>query len=269
MEDKKIRQIRALDRIKEVRSMSTILIIDDDPDFTACVCDSAEKKSCRVITASSRAEAKKVAQASEPDVVVIGTITPRGDAFLLHRWMRQRPSLSYLPVIIVDASPDQRMVKGWRRDEGLRMEADDYLVKPVDPDALMSLVEKLVEGGAAEKIRVLVVDDQVVVRDAIRALIATQKDMVVVGEAADGREAVEKVRQCGPDIVLMDIVMPGMNGLKATRMISDERQDTRVLMLSQYDDEDNIRESDKVGACGFVAKSSANTELLSAIRSAS
>jgi len=108
-----------------------------------------------------------------------------------------------------------------------------------------------------------------VVRDAIRALIATQKDMVVVGEAVDGNEAVEKVHQYAPDIVLMDIVMPGMNGLKATRMISDERQDTKVLVLSQYDDEDNIRESDNVGACGFISKSSANTELLSAIRSAS
>lgn len=269
MEEKKLRQIRALERITEVESMSTIFIVDDDPDFTRCICELAEEKSCRVISATTKAEAQKIAQTVTPDVIIIGTITPRGDAFLLHRWVKQRPSLSLLPVIIIDAPPEQRMVKGWRRDEGLRMESDDYLVKPVDSDALICLVEKLVDRGVAEKIRVLVVDDQAVVRDAIRALIATQKDMVVVGEAVDGNEAVEKVRQYAPDIVLMDIVMPGINGLKATRMISDERQDTKVLVLSQYDDEDNIRESDNVGACGFISKSSANTELLSAIRSAS
>ena len=269
MEEKKLRQIRALGRMTEVESMSTILMVDDDVDFTMCICELAEEKSCRVISATSRAEAQKLARTVTPDVIIIGTITPRGDAFLLHRWMKQRPSLSPLPMIVIDASPEQRMVRGWRRDEGLRMESDDYLVKPVDPDALICLVEKLVDRGTTEKIRVLVVDDQAVVRDAIRALIATQKDMVVVGEATDGNEAVEKVRQHSPDIVLMDIVMPGISGLKATQMISDERRDTKVLMLSQYDDEDNIRESDKVGACGFIAKSSANTELLSAIRSAS
>jgi len=269
MEEKKLRQVRALKNISEVGKMSTILIVDDDLDFNSCICQLAEQKSCRAISATTKAEAQKIAQTVKPDLIVIGTITPRGDAFLLHQWMKQRSSLSLLPMIIIDAHPEQRMVKGWRRDEGLRMESDDYLVKPVDPDALICLVEKLVDRGTTEKIRVLVVDDQAVVRDAIRALIATQKDMVVVGEASDGSEAVEKVRQYAPDIVLMDIVMPVMNGLKATKMISDERQDTKVLMLSQYDDEDNIRESDKVGAFGFIAKSSANTELLSAIRSAS
>ncbi len=269
MEDKKLRQIRALERTMEVKSMSTIFLIDDDPAFTDCVCELAEKRSCRVISTATRAEAQKLVQTAKPDAIIIGTITPRGDAFLLHQWIKQRSSLSSLPVVIIDATPDQRMVKGWRRDEGLRMESDDYLVKPVDPDALLILIEKLMGRGATEKIRVLVVDDQAVVRDAIRALIATQKDMVVVGEAADGSEAVEKVRQYAPDIVLMDIVMPRMNGIKATQMISGESQDTKVLMLSQYDDEDNIRESGKVGACGFVAKSSANAELLSAIRSAS
>lgn len=269
MEEKKLRQVRALEKISEVKKMSTIFIVDDDPVFTSSICELAEEKSCRVVTATTRVEAQKIVQTAKIDVIIIGTITPRGDAFLLHRWMKQRPSLSLLPMLIIDAPPEQRMVKGWRRDEGLRMESDDYLVKPIDPDALICLVEKLADRGTTEKIRVLVVDDQAVVRDAIRALIATQKDMVVVGEAADGTEAVEKVRQYAPDIVLMDIVMPRMNGLKATKMISDERQDTKVLMLSQYDDEDNIRESDKVGAFGFIAKNSANTELLSAIRSAS
>lgn len=269
MEEKKLRQIKAIERTMEVKSMSTIFLVDDDPVFTSCLCELAQKKSCRVISATSKTEAQKVVQTATPDLIIVGTITPRGDAFLLHRWMKQRPSLSLVPMIVIDASPDQRMVRGWRRDEGLRMESDDYLVKPVDPDALICLAEKFVDRGTTEKIRVLVVDDQAVVRDAIRALIATQKDMVVVGEASDGKEAVEKVRQHAPDVVLMDIVMPGISGLKATQMISDERQDTKVLMLSQYDDEDNIRESDKVGACGFIAKSSANTELLSAIRSAS
>ena len=91
----------------------------------------------------------------------------------------------------------------------------------------------------------------------------------MVGEAVDGQDALEKTRQLSPDVVLMDIVMPVMNGLEATKRISRECEGTKVLMLSQYDDEENVLASSQVGASGFIPKRSASTQLLSAIRSAS
>ena len=114
----------------------------------------------------------------------------------------------------------------------------------------------------------LVADDHEVVREGIRALLGLQKDMQLVGEAIDGRDAVEKTLHLLPDIVLMDIIMPNMNGLEATRLICKECKKVRVFILTQYDDEENVLASKKVGAFGFVSKRSASSELLSAIRAA-
>ena len=118
-------------------------------------------------------------------------------------------------------------------------------------------------------IRVLVVDDHAIIRDGIGALLAPQKDMQVVGEAVNGKDALEKAVQLLPDVVLMDIVMPVMNGLEATKQICRECEQAKVLMLSQYDDEENVLASSQVGALGFVPKRSASTDLLDGIRSVS
>ena len=182
---------------------------------------------------------------------------------------------------MIDAREEKHLLRGWTKDEGLRMEAEDYLVKPINPQALVPLVEKMLDMKTAstektvsaektektDRIKVLVADDHAIIRDGIRALLGVQKDMQVVGEAIDGKDAIEKTRQLSPDVVLMDIVMPGMNGLEATKQISEEFDNTKVLMLSQYDDEENVRASTQVGAHGFIPKKSASTELLSAIRS--
>ena len=132
----------------------------------------------------------------------------------------------------------------------------------------MPLLEKMLD-KSTRRIKVLVADDHAIVREGIRALLGVQKDMQVVGEAVDGNDALEKTRQLMPDVVLMDIVMPGMNGLEATKRISREFDQTKVLMLSQYDDEENVLASTQVGARGFIPKKSASTQLLSAIRSLS
>ena len=268
MDDKVSRQIRAIKGKPEMENRPRILIVDDEPAFVASVQAALVERSYQVSVATCMEEAQRAVSAAVPDVAVIGTITPCGDAFALHCWMKSEPPLNLVPMVVIDAPAEQRVVKGLRRWEGLRLECEDYLIKPVDAQALATLIEKLLHAEIA-KIRVLVVDDQAVVRDAIRALIALQRDMVVVGEAMDGNDAVEKVRLHKPDIVLMDIVMPGLNGIKATERIHNERRDTKVLMLSQYDNDENIRESGNVGACGFISKSSADTDLLSAIRSAS
>jgi DNA-binding NarL/FixJ family response regulator len=116
---------------------------------------------------------------------------------------------------------------------------------------------------------VLVADDHAVVREGIRTLVSLQKDMQVVGEAMDGRDAIEKTFQLLPDVVLMDIVMPGMNGLEATKQICKGCEHVKVLMLTQYDDEENVLASDQAGAFGFIPKKSASSQLLAGIRSAS
>ena len=116
------------------------------------------------------------------------------------------------------------------------------------------------------RIRVLVVDDHIVVRKGIRALLATEADIEVVGEAENGKEALQKVAELGPDIVVMDIVMPEMNGLEATKQIYKKYPKTRVVMLSQYDDDANILAAEQLGAYGFIPKRAASSQVVNAIR---
>lgn len=117
------------------------------------------------------------------------------------------------------------------------------------------------------KIRVLIADDHTILREGVRTLLELYDDIEVVGEAADGKEAVEKAAQLCPDIVLMDIAMPGLGGLEATVEIRKISPKTRILVLTQYDDREYIYRFLKVGAAGYVLKKAAGTELVSAIRS--
>lgn len=117
------------------------------------------------------------------------------------------------------------------------------------------------------KIRVLVVDDHTIVRDGICALLRIAGDMEVVGEAANGREALEMVRKFMPDVMLIDIAMPNMNGLEATRRIRKEFPGVKILVLTQYDDKEHIFWAIEAGASGFLSKIAAASELVSGIRS--
>jgi len=116
------------------------------------------------------------------------------------------------------------------------------------------------------KIRVLVTDDHAIVRDGICALLALTGDIEAVGEATNGREALEMVTRLSPDIVLMDIVMPLMDGLEATRRIHKESPETKVIVLTQYEDKEYVLPVIKAGASGFISKAAASSELTSAIR---
>ncbi len=116
------------------------------------------------------------------------------------------------------------------------------------------------------KIRVLVVDDHTLVRDGIRALLALSSDIEVVGESPNGKDAIRQVKKLAPDVVLMDIAMPLMTGLEATRRIRREFPDTRVLALTQYDDSEYVVPVVEAGARGFISKMAASSELASAIQ---
>ena len=117
-----------------------------------------------------------------------------------------------------------------------------------------------------QKIKVLIVDDHTLVRDGIRALLALVADIQLVGEAANGREAVEKVKKLAPDVVLMDLAMPIMSGLEATRRIRKRFPGTKVLALTQYEDREYIVPTIEAGARGFISKTAAFSELASAIQ---
>jgi DNA-binding NarL/FixJ family response regulator len=117
-----------------------------------------------------------------------------------------------------------------------------------------------------QKIKVLIVDDHTLVRDGIRALLALIADVKVIGEAANGKEALEKVKKLAPDVVLMDLAMPIMGGLESTRRIRKRFPKTKVLALTQYEDREYIIPTIEAGARGFVSKTAAFSELASAIQ---
>ena len=115
-------------------------------------------------------------------------------------------------------------------------------------------------------VRVLVVDDQAMVRAGLRMLLEHEDDLDVVGEAADGREAVAQARRHRPDVILMDIRMPVMDGLEATRRILEEHDGVRVLVLTTFGLDEYVFEALRIGASGFVLKDERPEQLLAAVR---
>lgn len=114
-------------------------------------------------------------------------------------------------------------------------------------------------------IKLLLVDDHTVLRSGLRLLLDSNQDMVVVGEAQSGEEAIAKVKQTDPDIVLLDISMPGMGGIEALQKIK-QISDAKVLMLTMHADEEYLKEGLQAGASGYVLKQAADSELIGAIR---
>ena len=117
------------------------------------------------------------------------------------------------------------------------------------------------------RIRILLADDHAVVRDGLRALLERNADLTVVGEASDGRECVELTSQLQPDVVMMDVAMPVMNGIEATRRISAANPRAAVVILSVHQDESYILQSLKAGAKGYLLKDSPREDVLEAVRS--
>src|ERR1700733_2994513 len=117
-----------------------------------------------------------------------------------------------------------------------------------------------------KKITVLLVDDHTVVRQGLRALLSQADDIEVVGEAENGRQAVQMAVKTQPNVVLMDVVMPLMNGLEGTRQVLKNVPSAKVLVLSSYSDDDYVQQLTAVGASGYLNKQTASEDLLLAIR---
>ncbi len=120
--------------------------------------------------------------------------------------------------------------------------------------------------GPRRPIRVLLVDDHAILRAGLRALLETYEDIEVVGEAGTGEEGIRKARELDPDVVVMDVMMPGMNGLTALRYLLEEKPDARVLMLTQYGNKEFVLPLLEAGAAGYVLKQAADTDFVKAVR---
>src|SRR5207247_262887 len=118
----------------------------------------------------------------------------------------------------------------------------------------------------SEHVRVLIVDDHAVVRAGLRLLLNVEPDIEVIGEAADGLDALLVDRELEPDVVLMDLLMPGLSGIEATRSLLRVRPEAKVLVLSMQDDPRYVREAFAAGATGYVLKEAADTEVVGAVR---
>lgn len=117
----------------------------------------------------------------------------------------------------------------------------------------------------SDSIRILIVDDHAVVREGLRALIEIQPDLALVGEAADGNEAIHKALALHPDVILMDLVMPRRNGIEAITEIQREAPGTRILVLTSFAEDEKVFPAIKAGALGYLMKDSSPRELLQAI----
>ena len=130
----------------------------------------------------------------------------------------------------------------------------------------MAAMSKQAPQTTPAPLRVLLAEDHEMVREGIKALVNAQADMEVVGEAADGRTAVRKAQELAPDVLVMDITMPGLNGLKATEQMKKLCPHVRVLTLTRHTDAGFIQQLFVAGAAGYVLKQSASSELVRAIR---
>lgn len=125
---------------------------------------------------------------------------------------------------------------------------------------------KLPEEDPNKDIHILIVDDHTVVRDGLRALISAEPGMVVSGAAADGNEAVRLAMELNPDVILLDLVMPRMDGVEATRLIRSQNPQARILVLTSFAEDHQVFSAIKAGAMGYLMKDTSSEDLLQAIR---
>src|SRR5690606_13606529 len=116
------------------------------------------------------------------------------------------------------------------------------------------------------KITVLLADDHILVRNGIKAMLEADDDIMVIGEADNGMQAIQRVQELQPDLAIMDIRMPEMNGLEACEAITQNKENTKVVMLSMHDTEDYVLESLRVGAWGYLLKDTDKNEFIKALK---
>lgn len=140
----------------------------------------------------------------------------------------------------------------------------------------MNLIQAMAESEdrgpahiSSEPIRVLLADDHTILRAGLRMMLSVQPDIEIVGEASDGRQAITEAQRLQPDVILMDITMPEVNGIEATFQVKKLLPETRVLVLTMHENEEYLFQTLRAGASGYILKEAADTELITAIRAVS
>jgi two-component system response regulator NreC len=127
------------------------------------------------------------------------------------------------------------------------------------------LKETQSDSPAVRKMRILLADDHTILRAGLKMMLNAQPDMQVVGEAQDGRQAIQEAQRLQPDIILMDITMPDINGIEATREIKRQQPDIRILVLTMHEHDDYVFQALRAGASGYMLKEAADTDLITAL----
>jgi len=134
-----------------MEKLTKILVVDNEPDFVEQARSALEASSYQAIFASDRKSGLEKARREAPALVIVGALEPRGDAFELHRELRDSPGTQGIPMLVVDVRREEHSRKGWRRDEGMQMDAEDYVSRPIEPAELVKLVERILERAARRR----------------------------------------------------------------------------------------------------------------------
>ncbi|HEX2045496.1 MAG TPA: response regulator [Gaiellaceae bacterium] len=226
--------------------MSRVVVVDDEPVVRALVAELLADAGHQVAAVASGEEALPLPADVDLLVCDLGLPGLAGEK-VVEAALAERPGLAV--VVMTGDAEDER--------------ATGVLAKPFSPAELLEAVAAALGGP---RFRVLVAEDHPAVRASLVAYLEAQDDVVVVGEAGDGREAVALAEREAPDFVLMDIRMPGLDGIEATRAIRSRRPATRVVLLSAYEHDELIEAGLRAGAQGFLLKGASGTQLVAAVR---
>ena len=131
--------------------LTKILVLDNEPSFIQLARNTLEGSAYQVVTASNRKSGLEKVRRESVNMVIVGALEPRGDAFRLHKELRESPKTSSIPMLVVDVRPEAHSRKGWRRDEGMQIEAEDYVSRPIEPAELVASVGRILERTAQRK----------------------------------------------------------------------------------------------------------------------
>lgn len=255
---------------------AVVYVVDDDAWTREGVADLIRSAGLRAETFVSGEEFLSVVRPRHPSCLVLDVNLPGFSGFDVQQQLAR--SDVQIPIIFLTAYADVPMTV-----RALKAGAVTVLTKPSDDEELLNAIRRCLTSGDHERssvdssetptlsgtgspIRVLAVDDHPVVREGIAALVGVQKDMTLVAQAADGRDAIQQFRTHRPDVTLMDIQMPEMNGLDALIAIRTEFPDARVIVLTTYEGDVLILRALRCGAQGYLLKDTLHSELLNTIR---
>jgi DNA-binding NarL/FixJ family response regulator len=255
-----------------------VYVVDDDACARDGVADLIRSAGLMAKTFASGEEFLTVARPKLPSCLVLDVKLPGVSGLEVQQELAK--SDVQVPIIFLTGCGDIPMTV-----RAVKSGAVNFLTKPFDDEELLNAVRQCITScdeerlhlestrkrtgivsGTSSRIRILAVDDHPLVREGIAGLVGGQPDMTLVGQAADGRDAIQQFRTHRPDVTLMDIQMSEMNGIDALIAIRTEFPDARVIVLTAYEGDVHIRRALKAGAQGYLLKNTLHSDLLQTIR---